>query len=513
MKVVTRYAPSPTGPQHIGGLRTALYCYLFAKKHGGEFILRIEDTDQNRFVPGAEEFIVKAVNWAGFQFTQGVHMGGPHAPYRQSERSEIYRKYAWELVESGKAYIAFDTQEEIDAMKKMLEASGVKSPQYNYITRSSMKNSLTLPQDEVKRRMDAGDPFVIRFMVPRKEEVRFQDEIRNWVVIHTSQVDDKVLLKSDGLPTYHLANVVDDHLMEVTHVIRGEEWLPSTPLHVLLYHAFGWQDTMPKFAHLPLLLNPDGSKMSKRNSAKFGIPILPLNWMNTDENGVQELWEGYADLGYFPEAFINFLALMGWSPGHDLEIMSLDQMVEHFSLDRVSKSGAKFDMDKLLHFNQVYLRAKPDAELLPGVKQEIEKAGIPLPADEYVLTLIRLLKDRVSFVREFVEFGPYFFSDNSPVDAELVKKKWNAQAGEVIAAFLPELDKVEPFTAAALEASFKSFAEARGLKTGQLMMPLRIAISGMGFGPHTFEIAEAVGREGTARRIQNHLAMIAQLPA
>ncbi len=500
MKVVTRYAPSPTGPQHIGGLRTALYGFLFAKQNGGEFILRIEDTDQNRFVPGAEEFIIEACNWAGITFTQGVHIGGPHTPYRQSERKEMYKKYTDLLLQKGEAYYAFDTPEEIEEMKEKLAASGIKSPQYNYITRATMKNSLTLPEEEVKRRLDAGEPYVIRLKVPRKEEVRFEDLIRGWVNIHTSHVDDKVLLKSDGMPTYHLANVVDDHEMQVTHVIRGEEWLPSTPLHVLLYRAFGWEDTMPKFSHLPLLLNPDNSKMSKRNADKFGIYILPLNWKD-EASG--ETWQGYREAGYLPDAFINFLALMGWNQGNDVEIMSMDEMIKLFSLDRVNKSGAKFDMEKLKHFNQLYIRNKSDEELLTLAKPFFDTAGKSNHSHAYLTKVISLLKDRVTFVREFEELSDYFYNPPKVYDETLKAKAWNQES----AALLLGLEKIwqtqTDWNNTALEQSFKSFLEAQAQKPGKLLPAIRLALTGTAFGPGVFDIAEMIGKENVVSRFQN----------
>ena len=505
MKVVTRYAPSPTGPQHIGGLRTALYCYLFAKQHGGELILRIEDTDQNRFVPGAEEFIIAATKWAGIEFTQGVHIGGPHGPYRQSERMPIYKKYAEELVAKGEAYYAFDTSEEIEEMKANLEKSGTKSPQYDYITRTSMKNSLTLSAEEVKRRLDAGEAHVIRLKVPRNEEIRFHDEIRDWVSIHSSHVDDKVLMKGDGMPTYHLANVVDDHLMEVTHVIRGEEWLSSAPLHVLLYRAFGWENTMPKFAHLPLLLNPDGSKMSKRNSDKFGIFTLPQNWKDPETG---DLIQGYREAGYLPEAFLNFLALLGWNPGNDLEIMSMDEMIGLFSLERVHKSGAKFDMDKLKHFNEVYIRNKSEDELLELVKPEMEKAGLIVPDDAFLKNMIHLMKERVTFIRDFATTTGFFFSDPAAYDPEMVKKHWNAEVPELLSGLVSAWKGVDDWSVVNAEASFKDFMGTRGLKPGKLMAGLRVALTGVSFGPGVFEIAGLIGKESSLRRIERAVSEI-----
>ncbi|MDQ4142029.1 MAG: glutamate--tRNA ligase, partial [Bacteroidota bacterium] len=360
-EVRVRFAPSPTGPLHIGGVRTALYNYLFAKKMGGKMLLRIEDTDQNRFVPGAEDYIFESLAWCGIQLDESPLNGGPHAPYRQSERKPIYMQYAMQLIEAGHAYYAFDTAEELDAMRERLKAAKVTTPQYNAITRNTMKNSLTLPEDEVKRRLESGEPYVIRLKVPRKEEIRLKDLIRGWVVVHSSAIDDKVLMKSDGMPTYHLANIVDDHLMEITHVIRGEEWLPSAPLHVLLYRYLGWESTMPEFAHLPLLLKPDGNgKLSKRDGDKLGFPVFPLQWTDPFTG---EKSSGYRESGYLPEAFVNFLAFLGWNPGTQQELFTMEELAEAFTIDRIGKSGTRFDINKARWYNEQYLRAKPDEEL------------------------------------------------------------------------------------------------------------------------------------------------------
>jgi glutamyl-tRNA synthetase len=512
MKVVTRYAPSPTGPQHIGGVRTALYCYLFARKHQGEFILRIEDTDQTRFVPGAEQYIIDAVNWCGFKFTQGVHIGGPHAPYRQSERSEIYRKHAQTLLDGGFAYIAFDTPEEIEEMKRQLEATGVKGATYNYMTRTSMRNSLTMSAEEVQQRIAAGEKYVVRFKIPAKEEIRFHDIVREHVNIHSSQLDDKVLLKSDGLPTYHLANVVDDHLMAVTHVIRGDEWLSSTPLHILLYRAFGWEDTMPTFAHLPLMINPDGSKMSKRNAAKFGIPVFPQNW-TVHEDGPEakkgDIWEGYRNLGYLPEAFLNYIALLGWHPSSDQEIMSLDELTAAFSLEGVNKAPVKFDIEKLKFFNAHYLRQKPNSELLPEVKSQLSALALPHPTDEALNAIVNQMRERVTFAREFVQNCLYYYAAPVLYDEEVVKKKWKEESDGLLKAFAETAASVEVWTATNLEQAAKDMTTAMGAKLGSLMMPLRTALTGVTGGPGTFDIAEVIGKEESLRRLQAAIAMIA----
>ncbi|MDF1673654.1 MAG: glutamate--tRNA ligase, partial [Vicingaceae bacterium] len=398
-KVRVRFAPSPTGPLHIGGVRTALYNYLFAKKHGGDFLLRIEDTDQTRYVKGAEDYIAEALNWCGITPDEGVGVGGDLGPYRQSERKEagIYKKYVDQLLESGDAYYAFDTPEELDQMRENLKAAGVAAPQYNANSRNSMKNSLTLSAEEVQKRLDAGDPFVVRVKIPRNEEVKFQDIIRGWVVVHSANLDDKVLFKSDGMPTYHMANVVDDYMMKITHVIRGEEWLPSGPLHVLLYRFLGWEDVMPQFAHLPLLLKPDGhGKLSKRDGDRLGFPVFPIQW--TSPEG--EISSGYRESGYFAEAHINMLAFLGWNPGTPQEIFSLEELVEAFSLERVGKSGAKFDPDKTKWFNEQYLRAKSNEELAQLVKPLVEEKGYTYADDSFLAGVCGLMKERATFVQD-----------------------------------------------------------------------------------------------------------------
>lgn len=500
-KMVLRYAPSPTGPQHIGGVRTALYNYLFAKKHNAEFILRIEDTDQERFVPGAEEYIIEAMNWVGIQFTQGPHIGGPHAPYRQSERKPIYRQYADQLLASGWAYIAFDTPEELDQMRERMTAAGLQSPQYNFITRTQMKNSLTLTPEEVQTRIANGDPYVVRFKMPRKEDIRFQDEIRGWVVVHSGNLDDKVLLKSDGMPTYHLANIVDDHLMEVTHVIRGEEWLPSAPLHVMLYRAFGWE--APKFAHLPLLLKPDGNgKLSKRDGDRLGFPVFPMDWTDpfTGEKST-----GYRQSGYIPEALLNFLALLGWNPGGDRELMSVEEMIQLFTLDRISKSGAKFDYHKALWFNQTYLRNTPETDLISGFRQEIESRGWPAKPDTFLAEVIRLLKERATFSRDFAEMSAYFFEAPTTYDEAFKAKQWAEEKRPLVEACMMALESLETWTAAEIEGAVKAKAAEMGVNPGKLMPVFRLLITGVGTGPGTFDVASLIGKAETISRIRTGL--------
>ncbi len=497
-KVRVRFAPSPTGPLHMGGVRTALYNYLFAKKHGGDFILRIEDTDQTRYVPGAEQYIVDALTWCGINFDEGVHIGGPDAPYRQSERKAMYKQYAMQLIESGHAYYAFDTPEELEEMRERLKAANVASPQYNYITRESMKNSLSLAQDEVQRRLDAGDAYVIRIKIPRKEEIRVTDMIRGNVLVHSSQMDDKVLFKSDGMPTYHLANVVDDYLMKITHVIRGEEWLPSAPLHVLLYRYLGWEQVMPQFAHLPLLLKPDGNgKLSKRDGDRLGFPVFPLEWKDPISG---EISSGYREKGYFPEAFVNMLALLGWNPGTSQEIFSLEELVEAFSVERISKSGAKFDAAKTKWFNQQYLRSKDDKELAEIFDRELKSKGIQFDFD-YIQSVCGLIKEKAQFITEFWSLASYFFEEPTEYDQDIVNKKWKDQIPAFIESFAHKLNDLNNFNAVEIENTFKAHAESMGISAGSIMQIFRVALSGQGAGPAIFEMTALLGKEKVISRL------------
>lgn len=494
---VLRYAPSPTGPQHIGGLRTALYCYLLAQQNKGELILRIEDTDQTRFVEGTEEFIIRACAWLGLEFTQGVHVGGPHVPYRQSERSELYQKYAQFLIDNGHAYYAFDTPEELEQMREELTKAKVEHRTYNYVSRMAMKNSLTLSEAEVKQRLDSGAPYVVRFKVPKKEDIRFVDHVRGHMHFHSSAVDDKVLIKSDGLPTYHLANVVDDHYMQVTHVIRGEEWLSSTPLHVLLYRAFGWEESMPEFAHLALLLSPDGKKLSKREADKFGIPVFPFNWFDKESGNT---WEGYKDLGYLPEAVMNYIALLGWNSGREQEIMSREELIQEFSLERCHKAGARFDMKKLDSFQQHYLRQHSNAELAELVKPGLEAAGIPIPSPEYLEEAVILMRERMTFAGDMASSGAYLFQ--SPTEyAAKARKKWKAAAVELLIEFKDRLAGHSDWEAASIKGAFEAFVEEKETGFGKVMAPLRLALTGVAGGPGLFEIMELIGQEESIRRI------------
>ncbi len=497
-KVRVRFAPSPTGPLHMGGVRTALYNYLFAKKHGGDFILRIEDTDQTRYVPGAEQYIVDALTWCGINFDEGVHIGGPDAPYRQSERKAMYKQYAMQLIESGHAYYAFDTPEELEEMRERLKAANVASPQYNYITRESMKNSLSLAQDEVQRRLDAGDAYVIRIKIPRKEEIRVTDMIRGNVLVHSSQMDDKVLFKSDGMPTYHLANVVDDYLMKITHVIRGEEWLPSAPLHVLLYRYLGWEEVMPQFAHLPLLLKPDGNgKLSKRDGDRLGFPVFPLEWKDPSSG---EISSGYREKGYFPEAFVNMLALLGWNPGTNQEIFSLEELVEAFSVERISKSGAKFDAAKTKWFNQQYLRSKDDKELAEIFDAELKSKNINFDFN-YIQSVCGLIKEKAQFITEFWSLASYFFEEPTEYDQDIINKKWKDQIPDFIESFAHKLNDLNDFNAVEIENTFKAHAESMGISAGSIMQIFRVALSGQGAGPAIFEMTALLGKEKVISRL------------
>jgi glutamyl-tRNA synthetase len=504
-RVRVRFAPSPTGPLHMGGVRTALYNYLFAKLNGGDFLLRIEDTDQNRFVPGAEQYIIESLKWCGILPSEGVGFGdGPHAPYRQSERKEkgIYAQYADQLLASGHAYYAFDTSEELEEMRKRLEAAKAKNSSYNAITRQHMKNSLTLPEDEVKRRLASGDPYVVRIKMPRNEEVRLKDVIRGWVVVNTAELDDKVLFKSDGMPTYHLANVVDDYLMQISHVIRGEEWLPSAPLHVLLYRYLGWEDVMPEFAHLPLLLKPDGNgKLSKRDGDRLGFPVFPLEWKDPSTG---EISSGYREKGYFPDAFINMLALLGWHSSGNQELFTLEELVKEFSLERVSKAGAKFDPVKTPWFNQQYLRKRTPEQLAAIWMPELEAKGVKTDVT-FVTEVCRLILEKAHFTHEFWSLGHFFFNDPENYDEDVVKKRWNEKSAAFITAITAAYETSGAFSAARAEELFKSCCESSGVKTGEVMQLFRVCLSGAAGGPALFEMAALLGKDVCVRRLHRAL--------
>ena len=497
--VRVRFAPSPTGPLHMGGVRTALYNYLFAKKNNGKFILRIEDTDQTRFVPGAEEYIIESFRWCGIDFDEGVTKGGPFAPYRQSERKEMYRQYADRLVETGNAYIAFDTPEALNALRSEAEAQK-KTFTYNWQVRNNLDNSLKLTAAEVKERMESGTPYVIRFKMPEDEQVVMDDIIRGRVEVNTSVLDDKILFKSDGMPTYHLANVVDDHLMEISHVIRGEEWLPSLPLHVLLYKAFGWE--LPQFAHLPLLLKPDGKgKLSKRDGDRLGFPVFPLQW-NDPKTG--EITRGYREDGYFPEAFINMLALLGWNPGDERELFTLDELAEAFSLERVGKSGSRFDPEKAKWFNHQYLIRKSDEELAGLFMPILKEKGI-LAEKETVVKTVGLVKERVNFVHELWEQSYFFFRRPGSYDPKAVKKRWKAQSYDQMLELKELLLGCKEFTSENTEALVKEWIARKEYGMGAVMNAFRLLIVGALKGPHLFDIIEMLGQEETVERIEQGL--------
>lgn len=494
-----RFAPSPTGPLHMGGVRTALYNYLLARKNDGKFILRIEDTDQTRFVPGAEEYILESFRWCGIEFDEGVHVGGPFGPYRQSERKEIYKQYADLLIQSGHAYYAFDTAEELDALRTEFE-SQKKTFTYNAASRGKLNNSLVLSETETHDLIASGKPYVIRYKMPESEEVRMQDLIRGEVVVNTRALDDKILFKSDGMPTYHLANVVDDHLMEISHVIRGEEWLPSMPLHVLLYRAFGWDE--PAFAHLPLLLKPDGKgKLSKRDGDRLGFPVFPLEWTDPKSG---ETTRGYREDGYFPEAFVNMLALLGWNPGDEREVFDMKTMTEAFSLDRVGKSGARFDPDKARWFNHQYMILKDNEELARTFLPLLQQHGVMADQD-YVEQVVALVKERVDFIQELWDQSSFFFMAPDGYDEKAVKKRWKQSSYDQMLELKELLVKTEPFTAAHTEEVVKRWIEEKEYGMGAVMNAFRLLVVGALKGPHLFDILALIGQEETLMRIQTGL--------
>lgn len=501
-RVRVRFAPSPTGGLHMGGVRTALFNYLFAKKHNGDFILRIEDTDQTRFVAGAEQYIIDALTWCGIAPNEGVGFGdGPHAPYRQSERKAtgIYKNYADRLIASGHAYYAFDTSEELEDMRKRLEAAKVVAPQYNAVTRQNMRNSLTLPEDEVKRLMESGAPYVVRLKVPRNEEIRFQDIIRGWVTVNSSQVDDKVLLKSDGMPTYHLAHIVDDIEMQISHAVRGEEWLPSAPAHILIYRYLGLENDMPKLAHLPLILNPDGhGKISKRE-ARF--PVFPLSWEDPRDHVP---YGGYREAGYYPEAFVNILALLGWNPGDNKEIMSLEEMAALFEFERVSKSGAKFDPEKAKWFNQQYLKLKTDDELAESFRPLLKEKGYE-PDDAFLKEYCRLVKEKVQFVNDFWAQGRFIFEEPEKLDETVLNKKWKDTSA---ATFTLVLNKFKELTAWDIPSVTACFHEAEAANGGKIdMQLLRVLVTGASGGPQLFDTIALMGKEKVVARLEKGLKL------
>ena len=500
-RVRVRFAPSPTGPLHIGGVRTALFNYLFARQHGGDFVFRIEDTDSHRFVPGAEEYIIESFKWLGIKFDEGVSFGGDHGPYRQSERRDIYKKYVDQLLADGKAYYAFDTPEELDAKR-----AEIQNFQYDARTRMQMRNSLSLPEAEWRQMIADGEQYVVRFLITPGIEVHVNDMIRGDVVIKSDILDDKVLYKSaDELPTYHLANIVDDHLMEISHVIRGEEWLPSAPLHVLLYRAFGWEDTMPRFAHLPLLLKPEGKgKLSKRDGDRLGFPVFPLEWHDPKTG---EVSSGYRESGYFPEAVVNFLALLGWNPGTEQELFSLEELVEAFDISKCSKSGAKFDYQKGIWFNHEYILRKSNEEIADLFAPIVANNGVD-ESMERIRTVVSLMKDRVSFVRELWDLCSFFFLPPTEYDEKTVRKRWKEYSAQQMTELAEVLEGIDDFSVEGQEPVVMKWVEDKGYKLGDIMNTFRLALVGIGKGPGMFDISAFLGKEETLRRLRRAVEVL-----
>lgn len=503
-KIRVRFAPSPTGPLHIGGVRTALYNYLFAKQNGGDFILRIEDTDQTRYVEGAEKYIIESLEWLGLNFDEGVHIGGDFAPYRQSERKDLYRKYVDMLLDNGNAYIAFDTPEDLDKLRKEYE-SKKEFFQYDLHNRKSLRNSLNMDKTEVDNLISSGTPYVVRFKMPKNVEVKLNDLIRGDVSVNTNTLDDKVLFKSDGMPTYHMANVVDDYLMKITHVIRGEEWLPSAPLHVLLYQALGWKDIMPKFAHLPLLLKPDGNgKLSKRDGDRLGFPVFPLEWIDPK---TKEISSGYRESGYFPDAVVNILALLGWNPGTEQEIFTMEELVEQFDFDRINKAGAKFDLNKARWFNHQYLIEKSDEELaeyvLPIMKEKINSI-----TKEEIIRPISLVKERCNFPSDFENQLSFFFIAPETYDEGIIKKRWKDETPEQLNEIVSILKSTLPFDKQIAHQVVSNHIKEKSWNMGAVMNCLRLSIVGEAKGPDLFEIIDIIGVEESINRIEKAIKTI-----
>lgn len=502
-KVRVRFAPSPTGGLHLGGVRTVLYNYLFARQHGGDFVLRIEDTDQSRFVPGAEEYIINCLKWCGLQPDEGPHVGGEYGPYRQSERKAIYRQYAEHLVQTGHAYYAFDRPEELESMRERLKTPENPSPQYDHTARLSMRNSCSLTLEETETLLEDGVPHVIRIRMPENETVSFTDMIRGEVSFHTGLVDDKVLLKADGMPTYHLAVVVDDYLMKITHAFRGEEWLPSAPVHVLLWKYLGWEKDMPQWAHLPLILKPDGNgKLSKRDGDRLGFPVFAMNWKDPKNN---EETKGFRELGFLPEAFNNLLAMLGWNDGTAQELFTLEELVQKFSMERVHKGGAKFDYEKAKWFNHEWIKKLPVEHYRATVKGLLEEKGLVIADETYLDKVLTLVKDRCTLLTDFYEQSKFLFETPAQLDLDAVKPKWNDDKKAFFLAASDELQAAGVWKAADLEASFKALATQKNIKPGEVLLPLRVMLVGGKFGPGVFEIAELIGKEETVKRIKNAL--------
>lgn len=506
-KVRVRFAPSPTGGLHLGGVRTVLFNYLFARQHNGDFILRIEDTDRTRFVPGAEEYIFDCLRWCGLTPDEGPQQGGAYGPYRQSERKALYRQYAEQLVQGGFAYFAFDTPKDLEDMRREMKSVENPSPQYDHHTRMKMRNSLSLKTEEVNSLLAENTPYVIRFLMPENEEVVFHDMVRGEVKFNTSLLDDKVLLKADGMPTYHLAVVVDDHLMKISHIFRGEEWLSSTPLHLLLWKRLGWENELPLWAHLPLILKPDGNgKLSKRDGDRLGFPVYAMTWTDPKTN---ETTKGFREIGFLSDAFINVLALLGWNDGTEQEIFSLEELIEKFSVDRIHKGGAKFNFEKAKWFNHEYIKNSQSKRLLPAYKDILEANGIQ-ETDGRLLAILDIIKERCSLLPELWDNSFFFFSPPQRFDTESVNKKWSEEKRRFFTGLPQKLEEVEPFTTENLETIFKSFAEASNIKAGGLMLPFRVMLVGGKFGPPVFNIAAMLGKEETIARIKTALPLFGQ---
>ena len=498
--VRVRFAPSPTGPLHIGGVRTALYNYLFARHNGGQMILRIEDTDQTRYVEGAEEYIMNSLEWCGIKFDEGIREGGKYGPYRQSDRKDIYAKYAQMLIDNGSVYMAFDTPEELNELRAAAEKEG-KTFIYNFSTRMSLRNSLSLSKEEVDELLKNGTPYVLRFKVPENRVLETHDEIRGDITFNTKEMDDKVLMKTDGLPTYHLANIVDDHLMEITHVIRGEEWLPSLPLHILLYEAFGWEH--PKFAHLPLILKPSGKgKLSKRDGDQLGFPVFPMQFNN---NG--EMCKGYREDGYFPEAFINMLALLGWNPGTEQEIFSMDELIKEFTIERVGKSGSRFDPDKTKWFNHQYILKKSAEDVAELFRKDLDARRVDYSKID-VVRICELMKERISFIHEMWDETRFFFETPTQFDEKFKKKSCKEDTAEVLKELVNILDKCPDFKPETTEGAVKAWIEGNEWGFGKVMSPFRLAVVGEGKGPSVFDMIEVIGKDETLKRINNLIAAL-----
>ena len=504
MSVRVRFAPSPTGGLHLGGVRTVLYNYLFAKQHGGEFVLRIEDTDQTRFVAGAEEYIFNCLKWCGLQPDESPAHGGPYGPYRQSERKEMYRKYAETLVAHGHAYYAFDTREELEQMRESFKTEENTSPQYDHNIRKKMRNSLTLTDVEVKELLEKDTRRVIRIKMPEHEIVSFTDMIRGEVSFQTDLVDDKVLLKADGMPTYHLAVVVDDYLMKITHAFRGEEWLPSAPVHLLLWKYLGWEQHMPQWAHLPLILGPNG-KLSKRDGAKYGFPVFAMNW--TDPK-TKELTEGFFEKGFLPEAFINLLAVLGWNDGTEKERYSLEELIASFDIKRVHSAGAKFDYEKAKWFNHEWIKSKDVRSLKYDVRLVLESSGLIITNDIYLEKIIELVKDRCTLLPDFVQQASFFFQAPTTLDVDAVKPKWNEEKKNFFVEYVEKLNAITNWSFAEIENVFKDLAAVKNIKPGELQLPMRVMLVGGKFGPAVFQIAELIGKEETVKRVNYALSLL-----